>query len=405
MRRGWEIKKLGEVCDIIGGGTPSKAKKEFYTGTIPWATVRDMQSDFLSKTEFKINESAAKNSSTNIIPKGNIIIATRVGLGKVCILKSDTAINQDLKGIIPKKKNLLDTNFLFHWFKITGEEIIKHGTGATVQGVRVSFIEALEIPIPPIDEQKRIVEILDEAFAAIDKAKANVEKNLQNAKELFESYLRNVFVNKGDDWEEKKLEDVVDEKCTLSYGIVQPGEEYLNGLPVVRPTDLTSKLIQVEGLKKINPALAEGYKRTKLVGDELLLCVRGSTGVVSIATKELKGANVTRGIVPIRFKTNVIQQAFAYYLLISKYMQQQITSKTYGAALMQINIGDVRKLSVLVPPIDEQNKLIYNLDNLLQHSKRLEEIYQSKLYDLEELKKSILQKAFSGELTEKEVAV
>jgi type I restriction enzyme S subunit len=98
----WEEKRLGEVCNIIGGGTPSKKNDEFYIGNIPWATVRDMKTDKIKDTEFKITSKAVLNSSTNIIPKGNVIIATRVGLGKICIIESNIAINQDLKGIIPK---------------------------------------------------------------------------------------------------------------------------------------------------------------------------------------------------------------------------------------------------------------------------------------------------------------
>ena len=105
-------KKLSELAQIIGGGTPSKDNKSFYIGDIPWATVRDMNTDLLTETEFLINEDAVKNSSTNIIPAGNIIIATRVGLGKVCILAQDTAINQDLKGIMPVKQ-ITSKNFIF----------------------------------------------------------------------------------------------------------------------------------------------------------------------------------------------------------------------------------------------------------------------------------------------------
>jgi type I restriction enzyme S subunit len=107
----WEEKKLREVCNIIGGGTPSKKNDEFYIGNIPWATVRDMKTDKIKDTEFKITSKAVLNSSTNIIPKGNVIIATRVGLGKTCIIESDTAINQDLKGIIPKASKLCKSHF------------------------------------------------------------------------------------------------------------------------------------------------------------------------------------------------------------------------------------------------------------------------------------------------------
>lgn len=115
---------LGEVCNVIGGGTPSKANEEFYTGTIPWATVRDMSKDNLDMTDYKITEEAVRLSATNIIPSNNVVIATRVGLGKVCILNQDTAINQDLRGVIPKSKDILDVNYLFLWFKFIAEKII-----------------------------------------------------------------------------------------------------------------------------------------------------------------------------------------------------------------------------------------------------------------------------------------
>ena len=199
------------------------------------------------------------------------------------------------------------------------------------------------------------------------------------------------------------MEDLTDEKCTLSYGIVQPGDEFENGLPVIRPTDLTSRFIGFSRLKRIDPKLAEGYKRTKLIGDELLLCVRGTTGTVSIATEELKDANVTRGIVPIRFNSEIINQEFGYYLLISNYIQKQIKAKTYGAALMQINIGDLKKINTPFTNLKEQKLIVQKLDLLRIETKKLEAIYQQKINDLEELKKSVLQKAFSGELSTKEV--
>jgi type I restriction enzyme, S subunit len=150
---------------------------------------------------------------------------------------------------------------------------------------------------------------------------------------------------------EKRLEEIVDAKCSLSYGIVQPGEEYSDGRPVVRPTDLTTKVIQLSGLKRIDPTLAEAYKRTALTGGELLLRVRGSAGVASVASEELAGANVTRGIVPVRFDVSHITPAFGYYVLVSGPFQKQIREKTYGAALMQINIRDLRNATLAFPPL------------------------------------------------------
>jgi type I restriction enzyme S subunit len=254
------------------------------------------------------------------------------------------------------------------------------------------------VVLPPLPVQQRIVGILDEAFDGIATTKANAEKNLQNARALFKSHLQSVFTQRGEGWVEKTLEDAVDSDCSLSYGIVQPGNEYPDGLPVVRPTDLVTKVIEVEGLKRIDPILANSYRRTTLRGGDLLLCVRGSTGVVSVASDELAGANVTRGIVPIYFERSLVSQYFGYYLMRSDVVQSQIREKTYGAALMQINIRDLRTLTLPLPPLKEQKALTSIFDELLGETQRLESLYRQKLTALDELKKSLLHQAFSGEL-------
>ncbi|HZL07431.1 MAG TPA: restriction endonuclease subunit S [Coriobacteriia bacterium] len=119
MRGEWKTRPLGDVCRVIGGGTPSKGRPEFYGGTIPWATVGDMQVEMLSSTVSRITEDAVGKSATNVIPAGSVVIATRVGLGKVCMLGQDTAINQDLRGIIPLNRSQVSERYLFWWFKST----------------------------------------------------------------------------------------------------------------------------------------------------------------------------------------------------------------------------------------------------------------------------------------------
>ncbi|WP_288071376.1 restriction endonuclease subunit S [Hydrotalea sp.] len=397
--RTWEIKKLGEVSEILNGGTPKTNIAEYWDGDIHWITPADLgklTKPTVNNTPRKISRLGLEKSSAKLFPEYSVILSTRAPIGHLAINEVPMSTNQGCRGIVPSKK--LDTWFLYYFLKKNVDLLDSLGTGATFKELSTKALAGIEIPLPPLPEQQRIVSILDECFAAIAKAKANAEQNLKNAKELFESYLQGVFEKKGDGWEEKMLEELADENCTLSYGIVQPGEEFENGLPVIRPTDLTSRYIKVEGLKKIDPKLADGYKRTKLIGDELFLCVRGTTGVVSIATPELKDANVTRGIVPIRFNSKIINQEFGYYLLISNYVQKQIRAKTYGAALMQINIGDLRKILTPYPSLKEQKTIVRQLDALRAETQKLEALYQKKIHDLEELKKSILQKAFAGEL-------
>jgi len=188
--------KLVEVCKLVGGGTPSKANSAFYLGEIPWATVRDLRSRWLEETEHKINAIAVRESSTNVIPSGNVVLASRVGLGKVVQLKQDTAINQDLRALIPREISTIDSNYLYYWTLSITPEIIAAGKGATVQGVTLPFLENLEIPLPSLEKQREIVEKLDSAFAEIDLLEGNLNKQKSALAEITAEKLDHVFSGK-----------------------------------------------------------------------------------------------------------------------------------------------------------------------------------------------------------------
>ena len=181
---------LGDIVDVSGGGTPSKRNPAFYGGEIPWATVRDMNVEHLQETEHSITPAGLKGSSSKIIPAGEIVIATRVGLGKVCILGQDTAINQDLRGLVPKSDVEIDRRFLFHWYTSIADKVIEAGTGATVQGVKLPFVKSLPFPTLTLEEQRRIVAVLDEAFEGLARARAHTRAKLQDLDDLRQSFLQ-----------------------------------------------------------------------------------------------------------------------------------------------------------------------------------------------------------------------
>ncbi|HEB9338556.1 TPA: restriction endonuclease subunit S [Campylobacter coli] len=192
LPQGWEWKSLGEICEIIGGGTPSKQIKQYWeNGTIKWATVRDMNTETIEDTEFRITNLGLDNSSTNIINQDFILIATRVGLGKVCLVKDTLAINQDLKGILPHKS--LDKKYLFYFFKKNKDFLIENGIGATVKGVSVDFIKSLQIPLPPLKEQEQIASHLDELSSHVKNLKQNYQAQIKDLQELKKSLLDKAF--------------------------------------------------------------------------------------------------------------------------------------------------------------------------------------------------------------------
>jgi type I restriction enzyme, S subunit len=390
MKNGWQQKQISDLCEVIAGQSP---EGKFYNTDGKGMSFYQGKKDFGEK--FIEAPTTWTTQTTKIAKEGDILMSVRAPVGPVNFATDEVCIGRGLAAI--RSGTELNRDFLFYQLlhlqpDIAGRE------GAVFASINKSEIEALPLAFAPLPEQQRIVGLLDEAFAGIATANANAEKNLQNARALFESHLQSVFTQRGKGWVEKTLEQVADANCTLSYGIVQPGHEHLDGMPIVRPTDLTTKVIRLNGLKRINPKLAGGYKRTALHGGELLLCVRGSTGVVSIASAELIGANVTRGIVPIRFDISLLLPDFGFYLISSEPVQSQIREKTYGAALMQINIRDLRKITLWLPTLKEQKVIAAKLDSLSEETQRLASIYERKLAALAALKKSLLHEAFTGKL-------
>jgi type I restriction enzyme S subunit len=305
----------------------------------------------------------------------------------------------DVTYFVTHDRNQTDLRYIFHllcWL-----ELPRLAKGVK-PGINRNDVYALSAPCPTLREQQRIAAILDEAFAGIAKATANVERNIASAQELSSKMLDALLCGE-QGTRNMALEDAVTDDCTLSYGIVQPGDETPDGLPIVRPVDIGSRTVGLDGLKRIAPERAAGYRRTTLQGNDLLLCVRGTTGVLSQAIPELAGANVTRGLVPIRFRPDVVQQDLGYFLLLSDGVQRQIRKATYGAALMQINIRDLRRITLTVPPPSRQSTLLAALEEGTAAASRLAEGYRTKLAALSELRTSLLHQAFTGQLTDASV--
>ena len=188
----WEVKKLGEITKIIWWWTPSKSNKSYYENwDISRATVRDMSEDTITDTELNITELWLKNSSSNIVPKEWIVIATRVWLWKVCYLWKETAINQDLKGIIPHK--WIKKEYLFYYFKSISDYIISNWTWATVKWVSLDFVKELKIPFLSVSEQEKIVEHLDQISKEVKELKSKYQSQLDNLEELKKSVLDKAF--------------------------------------------------------------------------------------------------------------------------------------------------------------------------------------------------------------------
>lgn len=398
--KGWRWVALSDVAQMESGHTPSRNHPEYWGGDIPWISVKDARlahGKRLSETEEYTNSLGIANSSARLLPAGTVCLSRGGTVGYVVILDRPMATSQGFANWICGPQ--LIPEFLQYLLLAEADALEKFSIGTTIKTIYYPDLKAFHVCLPPLAEQKRIVALLDEAFAGIDAAKAKAESNWRDANTLFASRLEEIFAQAGLGWTQMRMEEVVAPDCSLSYGIVQPGDDFSEGMPVVRPTDLTSNVIYLSGLKRIDPKLAEGYARTTLQGGELLLCVRGSTGAVSIASEELAGANVTRGIVPIRFNKAMVLPDFGFYLISGGPVQAQIQEKTYGTALMQINIRDLRLISVSIPPLSEQNEIAQKMTDFHAKVQALTDLYERKASSFASLRNSLLTQAFAGELT------
>ncbi len=218
MITNWQTKKLGDVCEIVNGGTPKTGILRYWDGDILWITPKDMgklEGIFVEETDRKITEAGLEESSAKIIPPNSIILSTRAPIGHLAINTKRISTNQGCRGLIPNRQ--LDTKYLYYFLKDSVKLLNSLGSGTTFKELSGTKLREIEIPLPPLPDQHRIVKILDNVFEKVVKAKENAEKNLQNSKELFEAYLQSVFAKQGKNWEEKKLGEV----CEVEYGYTE----------------------------------------------------------------------------------------------------------------------------------------------------------------------------------------
>jgi type I restriction enzyme S subunit len=388
---------LGDLCDVVGGGTPPKDKPHFYGGDIHWATVRDMKAEVISETEFKITPAAVKACTTNVIPAGNVVIATRVGLGKVCLVNQPTAINQDLRGIIPRDSSRLFVRYLYWWLKSVSHVIVKEGTGATVQGVKLPFIKSLPVPTPDIEEQRRIAAILDEAFEGIATAKANAEKNLQNARAIFEGHLQSVFTRRGVNWVDTAFGDVCKFVRGPFGGSLKKSIFVKEGIAVYEQQHaIYDQFDEIRYFIDENK-FAE-MKRFELLPHDLIMSCSGTMGRIAIVPEGIKRGIINQALLKLTPSPN-LSRTFLKWWMVSQAFQNALMEYAGGAAIQNVaSVKILKEIELPLPPPAEQSHVVDRLNAMQDETQRLEAIYHQKLTALDELKKSLLHRAFNGDL-------
>ncbi|WP_375585930.1 restriction endonuclease subunit S [Cyclobacterium xiamenense] len=377
--------QLGNHINLYGGGTPSKEVESYWNGEIPWASVKDLKEEnFIFPTD-RITEAGVKNSATRIVPKGSLIIATRMAVGKVAFASDDMAINQDLKVIEPQKE--LDRKYLFYFLKANDAYFQGVSSGATVKGIKIKHINSLELTLPPLSTQKKIAAILDAADAHRQKTRQLLAKYDALAQSIFLEMFGDPVTNpKG--WEIVKFSEVGKLDRGKSKHRPRNATELLGGIhPLIQTGDVANSGGYIKNYTSTYSDL--GLRQSKM-WPKGTLCITIAANIAKTGILKFDACfpDSVVGFIPNKKTNNEYVQGWM------KFLQKIIEDSAPESAQKNINLKILRDLDFMVPRIEFQKKYSAAINSI----ECQKDIILSELEESESLFNSLLQKAFKGEL-------
>ena len=336
MTRNIQYKKLGEICDFISGGTPSKSKNEYWkNGNIPWIKISDFKEKYIKFSEEKITKIGLENSSAKILKKGTILYTIFASVGKVAILDIEATTNQAIVGINLKEDHSIDKDFLYYFLCSIENNIKKQARGVAQNNINISILKNINIPILPMSFQKNIVKTLNKL--------ENILENFKQKKLLINFLNKSLFIKFNKKGIEKKLGDIADiimgqSPLSKSYNRNKEGLPFYQG-----KTEFNDIYIKEARVYCDSPAkIAEK--------NDILISVRAPVGDVNIATQK---SCIGRGLASIRPKE--VNYLYLFYLL--KEQKLNFEKMGVGSTFKAINKNNISSLEISIVGMDKQDKI------------------------------------------------
>lgn len=406
----WEVKPLGELCErITKGSTPTSYGHSFQQDGVNFVKVESLTEDgrFLPSKFAFVTEACHTEFKRSQLQEGDILISIAGTLGRTAIVTKHLLpanTNQALAIVRLEQGVPIHTvkrEFVVRFIQNSTEQIASIRSGTAQPNLSLTQLKNFLIPIPPLEEQERIVEVLDEAFAAIDKAKANIERNLSNARELFQSRLNDIFSNPSEDWEVKPLGEVcskIGSGATPRGGRSSYKQE---GISLIRSMNVHDLKFASKGLAFIDELQAKGLDNVALFPEDVLLNITGASITRCCVVDEVVLPARVNQHVSILRPIEMLDSDFLALMLVSDCFKKQLLSfGEKGATRQALTKSFLQDFLVRVPSVETQEKVVTELGVLRRNTKAMEGVYQSELDNLEELRQSILEQAFEGKLNE-----
>lgn len=401
-RAKWPKVRLADVAQVINGGTPKSKVRDYWGGDVQWLTPKEMggmASRHIGATERTISETGLAKSSARLVPPNSLILSTRAPIGHLAINKVEMAFNQGCRGIVPSAN--LDTGFLYYFLLANRQQLNDLGTGTTFKELSATNLKTFQLPLPALDEQKRIVAVLDQAFAALDRARDYTESNLASTRELLEQTREQLISSRQPGWKEESLANLI----TVKHGFAFKSRFFKNEgtYVLLTPGNFFERggfRRRGEKQKYYHGDIPRGFILDK--GDLLMAMTEQAPGLLGscILVPESNRFlhNQRLGLIEPK---NTADWHAAYFsqAFNLRAFRKALSDSCSGIKVRHTSPDKIRNVNVPVPPtVDAQKSIAEKMDRIVDTSAVLSEGYSTKLEEIEALRHSLLRQAFSGNL-------
>lgn len=392
----WQEKPVGEMFRVVNGGTPKTSVAKYWGGPHKWITPAEMgglESPHLSESRRTLTEEGLRIGA-ELVPANSIILSSRAPIGHLVINDVRMAFNQGCKGLVPAAE--IDTKFAYYFFFANVALLESLGTGTTFKELSGGRLKEVPFRFPDLPEQTRIVAILDEAFAGIATAKSNAEQSLRNARKVFTRELANSFIAdyRTSSMEMSELFDVASSKRVLK------SDWRASGVPFYRGREVTR--LSLDGFVDNELFISEKHfgelkkKHGVPSAGDILITAIGTIGNTHIVRESDHFYFKDASVLWLKKTSDVMSEFVNYWLKSTRFLDQ--LDRGNGATVDTLTIQKLASVRLDIPSRQQQELIVNKLDELRGETRRLESLYTRKLAVLGELRQSLLQRAFSGQL-------
>ena len=403
----WVWVRLGAIAEIVTGGTPSKKHPEYYGGNFPFYKPSDLDQGRLTYDASEYLSEEGKNVS-RIIPENSTAVCCIGSIGKCGYLMCEGTTNQQINSAIPKINSLC----LYYYLCTENfvQDLLSMASATTIAIVNKSKMESCAFPLPPLSEQQRIVERIEELFAKLDEAKERLQEVADSFAVRKAAILHKAFTGEltkqwrrengvsDESWDEKTLQEVCSMKITDGTHKTPVYCDSDKGVKFLSAKDITAEKICWDNIKYIVPELHEElYKRLAPQVDDVLLAKNGTTGVAAIVeTDDVFDIYVTLAV--LRPEKSIVYPLYLLKVVNSPLCKEQFSQHLTGIGVPNLHLRDIKEVLIPLPTLPEQHEIVRLIDDLLARERAAQQAAEQALASIDLMKKSILARAFRGEL-------